>query len=428
MTTSKPRRVVVTGMGMVSPFGAGVEHGWAQLVAGKSAVRRLTHFDPDGLTTAIGAPVPRSDRGDEGEHVFDPDTTLPKKRRRFADDFIVLAMGAARQALDDSGIPLETDQQKNRTGVIFGSGIGGMVSMYNTSVEAYQHGPRAVPPWFVPSAIINGASGLISMTWGLRGPNHAVVTACATGAHAIGDAGRLIAHGDADVMLAGGAESSVNKIVMAAFCASRTLTMEHQQTPEQASRPFDEARAGFVMGEGAGALVLEELEHARARGATIHAELLGYGLSGDAHHPTAPPADGDGAYRAMQAALDFSGLPYDRIDHINAHATSTPAGDEVEAAAIARLFGDHAPNISISATKSSIGHLIGAAGAVEAIFTIKALQDQIAPPTLNLDNPADSVAGLDLTPHKAQPRQIRAAMSNSFGFGGTNVCLVFGSV
>jgi 3-oxoacyl-[acyl-carrier-protein] synthase II len=425
------RRVVITGIGLVTPLGWGREVSWKRILAGQSGAGRISSFDPTEYACQVACEVPRVDgRGGGGPDIegsFDPEQVLPPKDRRKIDDFILYAIAAADEALADAGWKPESDEDKNRTGVIIGSGIGGLGSIYETSLELAAKGPRRVSPFFIPSALINLASGQVSIRHQLKGPNHSVVTACATGAHAIGDASRLIMFGDADVMVAGGAEASVNKLGIAGFVACRALSTNFNDAPEKASRPWDQDRDGFMMGEGAGVLVVEEYEHAKARGAKIYAEVIGYGLAGDAYHITAPASDGDGGFRAMVAALGHAGLEPSAIDYINAHGTSTPLGDEIELRAVERLLGEHAAKATMSSTKSEIGHLLGAAGAVEAAFTALAIRDQIAPPTINLDNPSVETA-IDLVPHKAKPMKIDAALSNSFGFGGTNAALVLARV
>ena len=418
---AKMRRVVVTGIGILTPLGCGIEMTWRRLLAGESGVRRIERFEASDLACKIAGMVPF---GDGSNGTYNPDHWMEPKEQRKVDHFIVYAMCAARQALEDSGWKPTTDEARNATGVMIGSGIGGIEGIAETAILLKERGPRRVSPFFIPGRIINLASGYVSIEHGLKGPNHAVVTACSTGAHAIGDAGRLIALGDADVMLAGGTESPVNRISVAGFAAVRALSTGFNDTPEKASRPYDRDRDGFVMGEGAGIMVLEEYEHAKARGARIYAELIGYGLSGDAHHITAPAPDGDGALRCMQAAVRRAGIQTGDIDYINAHGTSTPLGDEIELGAVQRLVGNAASRVSMSSTKSSIGHLLGAAGAVEAIFSILAIRDKVAPPTLNLDNPSVETP-LDLVPHRARQRDIDVVLSNSFGFGGTNASLIF---
>src|SRR5215471_5810702 len=415
------RRVVVTGIGIVSPLGVGVEHVWRKLVKGESGISSIQSFDVSDLPAKIAGQVPR---GETSSGNFNPDDFVTPKDQKKMDDFIVMAMAAADEAVKDAGWEPKTDAERNGTGVMIGSGIGGLNVIYETSLVLNEKGPRRVSPFFIPSALINLASGHVSIKHGFRGPNHSVVTACATGSHAIGDAARMIMLEDADVMVAGGAESTINRIGIAGFAASRALSTSFNDNPPAASRPWDKDRDGFVMGEGAGILVLEEYEHAKARGAKIYAEVIGYGMSGDAHHITAPAEDGNGGFRAMQSALKRARLEPKDIDYINAHGTSTPLGDEIELGAVKRLFGEHAYKLTMSSTKSAIGHLLGAAGAVEAIFSILALRDQVAPPTLNLDNPSEG-CDIDLAPKQAKPRKIRNVLSNSFGFGGTNASLVF---
>jgi 3-oxoacyl-[acyl-carrier-protein] synthase II len=417
------RRVVVTGLGMVTPLGTGVETSWNRLVAAESGLRRIDRFDVSDLPAKVAGLVPGE--GEPGG--FRPTDFIDAKELRRNDHFIVLAMAAAAEAIADSGIPLATDEQKNRSGVLIGSGIGGLNAIADAALVLEKQGPRRISPFFIPSALINLAGGQVSIKYGLRGPNHAVVTACSTGAHAIGDASRLIRVGDADVMVAGGTEAAVSRLGVAGFAAARALSTAYSDTPEKASRPWDKGRDGFVMAEGAGVVVLEEYEHAKARGAKIYAEIKGYGLSGDAYHVTAPMPDGDGGFRSMSAALRNAGMTPADIDYVNAHGTSTPLGDEIELGAVKRLFGEAMKNVSMSSTKSAIGHLLGAAGAVEAIFSILAIRNGIAPPTLNLENPEDSAAGVDLVPLKAKERRIRNALSNSFGFGGTNASLIVGA-
>ena len=414
------RRVVVTGMGMVTPLGCGVEPTWKRLIAGESGAQVVDRFDISDIAAKVACTIPR---GDGSNGTYNADQWMESKEQRKVDDFIVYAMAAARQALDDANWhPTEKDDQV-ATGVMIGSGIGGIEGIAETAIVLKERGPRRVSPFFIPGRIINLASGYVSIEHGLKGPNHAVVTACSTGAHAIGDASRLIALGDADVMVAGGAESPVNRISLAGFAALRALSTAFNDQPARASRPYDKDRDGFVMGEGGGAVILEELEHAKARGATIYAEVIGYGLSGDAYHITAPTPDGDGAFRCMSMAIKRAGIAPKDIDYINAHGTSTPLGDEIELGAVQRLVGDAGKRISMSSTKSCIGHLLGAAGAVEAIFSILAIRDRIAPPTINLDNPSVET-DIDLVPHKARQRNIDIALSNSFGFGGTNASLI----
>ncbi|MBS0532419.1 MAG: beta-ketoacyl-ACP synthase II [Proteobacteria bacterium] len=415
------RRVVVTGMGMVTPLGCGVEPTWSRLIKGESGAKKVDTFEVSDLAAKIACVIPR---GDGSNGTYNPDQWMEPKEQRKVDAFIVYAMCAAKQALDDAGWHPKTEEEKVASGVLIGSGIGGIEGIAETAVILHEKGPRRVSPFFIPGRIINLASGFVSIEHGLKGPNSAVVTACSTGAHAIGDAGRMIALGDADVMVAGGAESPVNRMSLAGFSALRALSTGFNDEPTRASRPYDKARDGFVMGEGAGAVVLEELEHAKARGARIYAELVGYGLSGDAYHITAPTPDGDGAFRCMSMAMKRAGIAADDIDYINAHGTSTPLGDEIELGAVQRLVGNAAAKISMSSTKSCIGHLLGAAGAVEAIFSILAIRDNIVPPTINLDNPSVETP-IDLVPHKAREREVDVALSNSFGFGGTNASLIF---
>ncbi len=421
------RRVVVTGLGLLTPLGHGVDVTWKNLLAGKSGAGRITTFDPTDYGCQVACEVPRVDgRGGGGPEVegsFDPSGTMAPKDQRKVDDFILYAMAAADEAVADAGLKEIDEETAYRTGVIIGSGIGGLNTIAETAIELRDKGPRRISPFFIPSALINLASGQVSIRYGFKGPNHSVVTACATGAHAIGDAARLIKYGDADIMIAGGAEASICPIGVAGFVACRAMATDFNDTPEKASRPYDKDRGGFVMGEGAGILVLEEYEHAKARGAKIYAEVVGYGLSGDAYHITAPSEDGDGGFRAMKAALKDSGLQASDIGYVNAHGTSTMA-DGLELGAVTRLLGDHAKNAKMSSTKSMTGHLLGAAGAVESIFTILALRDQMVPPTINLDNPEFDTE-IDLVPHKAKPVEMTAAMSNSFGFGGTNACVIF---
>jgi 3-oxoacyl-[acyl-carrier-protein] synthase II len=391
-----------------------------RLLSGESGARRVEEFDVSDISCQIACFVPR---GDGADGTFNADQWMEPKEQRKVDDFIIYAMAAATQALRDSGYQATTKEQQERTGVLIGSGIGGLNGIAETSLLLRDKGPRRVSPFFIPGRLINLASGYVSIEHQLKGPNHAVVTACSTGAHAIGDAARLIMLGDADVMVAGGAESPICRIALAGFAACRALSTHFNDQPKKASRPYDRDRDGFVMGEGAGIVVLEDLEHAKARGARIYAEVIGYGLSGDAYHITAPAEDGDGAFRCMQMALKRAGIDVSEIDYINAHGTSTPMGDEIELGAVERLFGNSAGKVSMSSTKSAIGHLLGAAGAVEAIYSVLAIRDGIAPPTLNLDNPSVQTA-IDLVPHKPRTRRIDTVLSNSFGFGGTNASLV----
>ncbi|MGN6143452.1 MAG: beta-ketoacyl-ACP synthase II [Mesorhizobium sp.] len=414
------RRVVVTGLGLLSPFGMGFEHSWKELLSGRSAARRVTEFQVDDLPCQIAHIIPR---GDGSDGTFNPEAVLEPKELRKIGSFILYGIAAADEALKDSGWAPKTHEEQCATGVMIGSGIGGIEGIAENALILEQRGPRRISPFFIPGNIINLVSGQVSIRHGLKGPNHAVVTACSTGAHAIGDAVRLIQFGDADVMVAGGAESAVSRLSLAGFAACRALSTERNDTPETASRPYDRDRDGFVMGEGAGVVVLEELEHAKARGARIYAEVVGYGLTGDAYHITAPAEDGDGAFRCMTAALKRANLSPADIDYINAHGTSTMA-DTIELGAVERLVGDAASKVSMSSTKSSIGHLLGAAGAAEAIFSILAIRDNIAPATINLDNPERETA-IDLVPNKPRKRAVDVALSNSFGFGGTNASLVF---
>ncbi len=415
------RRVVVTGLGMVTPLACGVEPTWQRLIKGDSGAKRIDSFDVSDLPAKIACQVPR---GDGSEGTFNPSQWMEVKEQRKVDDFIIFAMSAARQALDDAAWKPSSYEDQITTGVMIGSGIGGLTGIAETAILLKERGPRRVSPFFIPGRLINLASGYVSIAHGLKGPNHAVVTACSTGAHAIGDAARMIALGDADVMVAGGTESPISRIGIAGFVACRALSTSFNETPHRASRPWDRDRDGFVMGEGAGVLVLETYEHASRRGARIYAELIGYGLSGDAYHITAPAEDGDGAFRCMQAALKRAGISPAEIDYINAHGTSTPLGDEIELGAVHRLVGNAAGRVCMSSTKSSTGHLLGAAGAVEAIFSILAMRDGVVPPTINLDNPSVQTA-IDLVPHRSKNRDVDVVLSNSFGFGGTNVSLIF---
>jgi 3-oxoacyl-[acyl-carrier-protein] synthase II len=417
------RRVVITGLGLVTPLACGVEETWSRLIAGQSGAGPITRFDASQVVTQYACELPR---GDGSDGTFNPDNWMEPKDQRKVDDFIIYGMAAAVQAVRDAGWEDISEDEKLRTGVMIGSGIGGLTSIAETAVLIKERGPKRVSPFFIPGALINLISGQVSIRFGYKGPNHAVVTACSTGAHAIGDAARLIQWGDADVMIAGGAESPISEIGIAGFNACKALSTKRADDPTKASRPYDADRDGFVMGEGAGCVVLEEYEHARARGAKIYAEVLGYGLSGDAYHITAPSEDGDGGYRSMAAALKRAGLMPADVDYINAHGTSTMA-DTIELGAVERLLGDAAHGVTMSSTKSSIGHLLGAAGAVEAIFCILAMRDQVAPPTINLDNPA-VMPKLDLAANQAVKRKIDVALSNSFGFGGTNASLVLGRV
>ena len=412
-------RVVVTGLGLVTPLASGVRATWRRLIEGESGIRRIDRVDVSDMPSRIAgqAPGPGEDFG------FDAGACIDPREQRRMDPFIHYAIGAAAQAVEDAGWRPEDEPSRERTGVLIGSGIGGLPGIEAATLTLAEKGPRRVSPFFIPSALINLASGQVSIRYGFKGPNHAVVTACSTGAHAIGDAARTILWGDADVMVAGGSESAISRLCVAGFSAARALSTGFNDEPERASRPWDRDRDGFVLGEGAGVVVLEDYEHARRRGARMYAEIAGYGLSGDAHHITAPPPDGNGGFRSMQAALARARMAPDDIDYINAHGTSTPLGDEIEHAAVKRLFGDAANRLSMSSTKSAIGHLLGAAGAVEAIFCILAVAEDVAPPTLNLENPSPG-CDLDLVPLAAKERPIRAALSNSFGFGGTNASLI----
>ena len=419
------RRVVVTGIGLVTPLGAGASVTWDRLINGESGITEVTQFDVKDLPAKIAGTVPE---GATDLGLFCPDDWLEPKEQRKIDRFILLGMVAASQAVENSGWIAKTPEDQNRTGVIIGSGIGGLQQINDNAIKLNEAGPRRISPFFIPAALINLVSGQVSIKFGFKGPNHAVVTACSTGAHAIGDAARLIMLDDADVMIAGGAEAAVNRLGFAGFSAARALSTGFNDEPESASRPWDEDRDGFVMGEGAGIVVLEEYEHAKKRGANIFAEIVGYGLSGDAHHITAPADDGDGAFRSMKNALRRAQLNPSDIDYINAHGTSTPLGDMIELGAVSRLFGQHLEDIAMSSTKSSIGHLLGAAGSVEAIFSILAMNNAIAPPTLNLHSPSDGCQNINLVPHTAQERTITSVLSNSFGFGGTNASLVFSKI
>jgi len=415
------RRVVVTGLGLVTPLACGVEATWKRLIAGESGLGAIQSFDVSDLPAKIAGQVPL---GETSEGRFNADDWVPHKDQKKMDPFIVFGLAAATQAVEDSGWKPTDEEGQDRTGVMIGSGIGGLQAIYEGSITLKERGPRRISPFFIPSALINLVSGHLSIKYGFRGPNHSAVTACATGAHAIGDAGRLIMLGDADVMVAGGTEAAICRLGLAGFAAARALSTGFNDEPQRASRPWDKGRDGFVMGEGAGVVVLEEYEHAKKRGAKIYAELTGYGLSGDAHHITAPPEDGNGGFRAMRAALRNANLDVGDIDYINAHGTSTPLGDEIELGAVKRLFGAAAYKLSMSSTKSAIGHLLGAAGGVEAVFSVLALRDQVAPPTRNLEDPSDG-CDIDLVPIHAKQRPIRHALSNSFGFGGTNAAVIF---
>lgn len=416
------RRVVVTGLGIVSPFGRGVDFNWKNILEGKSGIRQIEGVDLKDIPVQIAGQVPFG----KEDNQFDPDTVMAPKDQKKVDKFILYGLAAGSDAIEDSGWKPEDEESQFRSGVMMGSGIGGLQVIFDNSIAFNEVGMKKISPFFIPSCLINMVSGNLSIKYGFKGPNHSCVTACSTGTHAIGDAANIIARGDADVMVAGGAESAVNSIALAGFARMKAVTSDYNDRPTEGSRPWDKERSGFVMGEGSGALVLEELEHAKARGAKIYAEVAGYGMSGDAYHITAP--SGDGAYRAMKMAADHAkekGIELSDINYINAHGTSTPAGDVGEALAVKRLFGDEIKNLSMSSTKSAVGHLLGAAGAVEAVFSIMAIQDQICPPTLNLHNVEEEIADFDLVPLKAKKRPIKAAMSNSFGFGGTNSSLIF---
>ena len=415
------RRVVVTGLGMVTPLGCGVDATWSNVLAGKSGASRITAFQVDDLSCQVACTIPR---GAYSEGKFNPDEWMEPKDQRKVSDFIIYAMAAADQAIADSGWTPTAIEDQNATGVLIGSGIGGLQGIEETSLLLRDRGPRRISPFFIPGNLINLASGQVSIRHGLKGPNHSVVTACSTGAHAIGDASRMISLGDADVMVAGGAESPVGRLALAGFAACRALSTHFNDQPTKASRPYDRDRDGFVMGEGAGIVVLEELEHAKARGAKIYGEIIGYGMSGDAYHITSPQPEGDGAYRCMTAALKRAGLTPSDLDYVNAHGTSTPMGDEIELRAVERLAGNSAAKLTMSSTKSATGHLLGAAGAVEAIFSLLAMRDNIAPPTINLDNPSIETP-IDLVPHQPKQKPIDVVLSNSFGFGGTNASLIF---
>ena len=417
------RRVVVTGIGSVTPLAGNISRTWELLIEGRSAVRKITRFDASALPCRVAAEI--REKCDEEPDGFDVDAFVPKKDRRKMDKFIIYGVAAAMQAIEDSGVDTASGVDKERVGVLIGSGIGGLPCIEENSILAHEKGHRKISPFFIPASLINLASGHISMQYGFAGPNHSVVTACATGTHAIGDACEIIKRGDADVMIAGGAEGAICDIGIAGFCAARALSTGYNDEPEKASRPWDEGRDGFVMGEGAGVVTLEEYEHAKKRGATIYAECVGYGMSGDAYHITAPEPTGDGAYRAMKAALKRSGLTPEDIGYVNAHGTSTPMGDEIELGAVKKIFGDAIKKTSVSSTKSAIGHLLGAAGGVEAIFAIKALETGELPPTLNLENPSESCKDVDLVPLTAKQKRVEAVMSNSFGFGGTNATVIF---
>lgn len=422
------RRVVITGMGMVTPLGMGVDHNWAEITNGKSGIRKIEYFDVSDITSQIAGIIPKTEDENPQNGAFNANLYMEPKEQRKVDVFITYGMAAAMEAIEDSGWKPTDEAAQNRTGVLIGSGIGGLDEIYKTSLLLAERGPRRVSPFFVPAALINLTSGHVSIKYGFRGPNHSVVTACATGTHAIGDAARLIAYDDADVMIAGGAEGAVCRIGVAGFAAARALSTGYNDNPAAASRPWDAARDGFVIGEGAGIVVLEEYEHAKKRGAKIYGEVIGYGLSGDAHHITSPAEDGNGGYRAMEAALKRAKINPEDVDYINAHGTSTPVGDGIEFGAVKRMFANALESVSMSSTKSAIGHLLGAAGAVEAIYAAKAMQTGVLPPTLNLDNPSENCQGMDLVPKVAKEKKVNTVLSNSFGFGGTNATLILRNI
>lgn len=419
------RRVVVTGMGIVSPLGVGLDHNWQALTSGQSGLRKITSFDASDIVSQIAGEVPLAGAENPLPGALNIDDYIEPKEQKKMDKFIHYGLVAAVDAMKDSGYVPQTEEEKCRAGVLIGSGIGGLINIAEMSLTLNEKGPRRISPFFIPSSLINLISGQVSIRFGLKGPNHSVVTACATGSHAIGDAARLIAFDDADVMIAGGAEAAICRLGVGGFAACKALSTGYNDAPEKGSRPFDKGRDGFVIGEGAGVVVLEEYEHAKKRGAKIYAEVVGYGLSGDAYHITSPSEDGDGGFRAMKAALKRANVEPKDIDYVNAHGTSTPLGDDIELGAVKRLFGDAVKDVAISSTKSAIGHLLGAAGAVEAIYSIMAIKTGVIPPTLNLDDPSDVAEGLNLVPHTAQKREVNVALSNSFGFGGTNASLVF---
>ncbi len=425
---SELRRVVITGMGMVTGLGFGVDHNWKAITNGKSGIKKIDTFDVSDIPSQIAGIIPRTSDENPQNGEFNPDLFVAPKEQRKIDVFITYGMAAAQEAIEDAGWTPTDEESLNRTGVLIGSGIGGLDEIYKTSTLMNERGPRRISPFFVPAALINLTSGHVSIKYGFRGPNHSVVTACATGTHAIGDAARLIALDDADVMIAGGAEGAVCRLGVAGFAAARALSTGYNDSPEQASRPWDQGRDGFVIGEGAGIVVLEEYEHAKARGAKIYGEVIGYGLSGDAHHITSPAEDGNGGYRAMEAALKRAKLNPEDIDYINAHGTSTPVGDGIEFGAVKRLFSNALDTVSMSSTKSAIGHLLGAAGAVEAIYSAKAIETGVLPPTLNLENPSENCQGMDLVPKVAKEKEVNTVLSNSFGFGGTNASLIMRKV
>ena len=422
------RRVVITGMGMISPLGFGVDHNWKRIINGDSGLSKISHFDASDISSQIAGRPPHTDDENPAAGDFNVDLFVPPKEQKKMDKFISYAIAAAKEALIDADWAPTDTESLERTGVLIGSGIGGLESMYNTSVTLHERGPRRLSPFSCPAMLVNLASGWVSIEHGFKGPNHSVVTACATGTHAIGDSARLIAYGDADVMVAGGAEAAVNRLGLSTFAAARALSTGYNDNPVEASRPWDRDRDGFVISEGAGMMILEEYEHAKKRGATIYGEIKGYGLSGDAHHITSPAADGDGGFRAMKAALHNAGLNPEDIDYINAHGTSTPVGDGIEFGAVKRMFEGSLDALHMSSTKSAIGHLLGAAGAVEAIYATKAMQTGIMPPTLNLHNPSEGCEGIDLVAHTAKEKPIKAVLSNSFGFGGTNASLIIKAI
>lgn len=418
------RRVVVTGMGMVTPLGVGVSHNWSAITQGQNGIRKISRFDASDISSQVAGMVPWQSEEEGVDHAFDPERYLAPKEQRKVDTFILYALAAAQEAVLDADWTPENEEDRERTGVLIGAGIGGLQTIYETSMILSEKGPRRVSPFSVPAMLINLAGGHVSIKYGFKGPNHSVVTACATGTHAIGDAARLVMFGDADVMVAGGAESAVNRLGVSSFAAARALSTSYNDNPEKASRPFDKDRDGFVIAEGAGMVILEEYEHAKARGAKIYGEIIGYGLSGDAYHITSPAPDGSGGYRAMKAALARAGVNPEDIDYINAHGTSTPAGDGIECGAVKKLFANALDTVSMSSTKSAIGHLLGAAGAVEAIYSMKVLETGVLPPTLNLDQVSEECEGIDLVPQEAKEKAVDIALSNSFGFGGTNASLV----
>lgn len=422
------RRIVVTGMGIVSPLGVGVQRNWDSVTAGRSGIRKIDHFDASAMASQIAGLVPKTEDENPQDGAFNVNLFVSPKEQRKIDPFISYGLAAASEAVEDSGWTPQSDEERERTGVLIGSGIGGLTAMYESAITLKERGPRRLSPFCIPSMLINLASGHVSIKYGFKGPNHSVVTACATGTHAIGDSARLIMLGDADVMVAGGAEAAVTPLGVAGFAAARALSTSYNESPGTACRPFDEGRDGFVIAEGSGVVVLEEYEHAKKRGAKIYAEVIGYGLSGDAYHITSPAEDGDGGYRAMHAALKSAGISPSDIDYINAHGTSTPVGDGIECTAVKRLFGSDIESVSMSSTKSAIGHLLGAAGAVEAIYAVKALESGIMPPTLNLENVSEPCQGIDLVPKTAKEKALKTVLSNSFGFGGTNASLILRAV